>query len=342
MRGIEKKIIADIGGSLIEAELVQVLRLFVYMGAGAGVVAGDEFFFPKGAILGVAGVDTFAKATFALILESICASIPGVITARARAAGDDFFIGLVTRCSQPESVIAAIDYIREEVESVVGRVKALEYETLPEPPVDYVSTTTFCKKRLRVVSEFEHGGRRRVKVASQWPLPMLSALIEVPTGPDHSAAGVWASIRRGTPWVPENEILMGIMFGLYAEVGNTDLPYLTTVQSKEFGVDLVDGFTLGALELLSKVGPLTDSDGCAYRITFRSRVSAVESGRLESIKVMTEGKLDYIIARRGELHPDSFQVSAELPPRFTAPHQELSEAYRALRQLASDLGVKFS
>lgn len=340
VRGIEKKIVVDVGGSLIETELVEVLRLFVYMGAGAGVEAGDELFFPKGAILGVAGVDTLAKATFALILESICASVPEVTTARPRAAGDDFYIGLVTRCSKPETITAALDYLREEIGGVVGRLKILEYETLQRPPVDYVSSATFCKKRLRVVSERELNGRRRVKIMSQWPLPMLGALIERPTGPDHSAAGVWNAIRRGVPWVPENELLNGIMFGLYAEDGDTDLPLSKTVQSTELGVDLVDGFTPGALELLSKVDPILDSDGCAYRLTFRSRVSAIASGRLESLKVSTEGVLGFIIARRGELRPDTFEISAELPPRNTEPHKELSEAYRALGQLARDLKLK--
>ena len=339
--GVVKKIIVDVGGSLVETNLVEVLRLFLYLGAGAGVIDGGEQFFPKGAILGVAGVDTLAKVLFGLLLESICATTPGVITARAQAGGDDFYIGLVTSSQRPESRVAAIDYIRNEVEKVVGRLKVLEFETLEEPPVDFVSTYTFCKKHVRVVSEVLEGGRKRIRIQSQWSLPFLGILVKRPAEEILGAFGVWSTILHGVPWVPEHEFLCDMLFALYAEGGNTYLSTMKTMFNMEINIDCVSGFTFGALEILSKVEPLFDSDGEAYRMSSKTRLSSVESGRLESLWAEVNGRVGSIIARRGEISQSSYSVPCRVPSRLVLPDKRLVDAYAELKKIAENLDEEF-
>jgi len=335
--GLNKKIVVDIAGSLVETSLKEVLRLFVFLGGGAGIMDGEELFFLKGAILGVAGVDTVAKVLFGLILESICATIPDVVTARPQAGGDDFYIGLITRSSRPEYRISAVRYIREEVERVVGRLKEFTYETLPDNPVDYISENTFCKKQIRIASGYLQNGRLQIKIHSQWSLPFLGTLITRPKDEILGAIGIWSTILGSVPWVPDYEFLCDLLFSIYAESGNTYLSLLRTVKITDANEDDLYGFTSGALRILSAVDPVADSDGHYYKTNYKARLSSIESGRLERVWVNVGGGRKKIICKRGELKCSAFKVPYRTPSHLTVPDLRLVEAYGELRDLTTNL-----
>jgi hypothetical protein len=330
-RGLDRQVVVDVGGSLIEVGLTETLKLFVYMGSAAGVKDEDDLYFPLGAALGVAGIDTFAKIAFGLILEAICESLPSRIRAIPYAGGDDFAIGLTTRLNKPEDKAFAISYLRSEISRFVGRLKTFDQISLPNHDCDFVPGHRFCKKflRFRVVKNRE--GESNIRIQSQWSLPLYKALVSSAIGEETDPNEVWEAISKTVPYVPERRQLIEWIYTQYSMYARGLINPFRKEKFPSNEIPSQGEYSKRMVEMLSKIEPLLDSEENIYRNTLPARLSSIPSDRWKKLFLLEGRNLRTVIVASGEFQLTYDRTMRELPDRLTIPNQDLELAIAELQ-----------
>jgi len=339
--GLNDVLVIDVRGSLLETTLVEALRCYLYLASAVEVRDEQDSFFSVGAMLGIAGVDTLAKAVFALFLRGLCLTVPGAVGVYPRVGGDDFIIRLITSRRDPVSRVRIVNHLRQEISKYIGHVKEFSELRLPIANFDIVTEDRYCKKLLRIVGEEQDGGMTQfIRLQSQFSLPLFKDLIQPTEHLDPMEFDQFWDATRAVPWVPENEYLRNLMFALHS--GGSSGPLSTTIWSRTYDgiVEDLDGFTPEALRAISQqVRPVRDSQGELYRVHPRSMVSSMRPERLRRIKVGYGRSARFIVALTSEPLPGRGTVPIQLPDRTIEVPDDILEAVRRAQEVCQGICV---
>jgi hypothetical protein len=329
----DQLIVVDIGGSLFEITLQEVIRLFLFLGFGAVVVDGNEKFQSIGGMLGMPGVDGLAKSVFALMLSKACRDHVGLVGIYAYLGGDDYRISVDCKSTKPELVFWFTDYIHKYISNFVGKNKDLTVQTIPPGAVDIILDGLYCKKQIRVKASVTADGRQTIRMASQWNLPIMERMIEALI--EHrwdDARIIWDTLHSATPWVPEKEVIMDRMWATYVALGGYGdvSPYVNEKTRDTQGIDVMpSGYTMKAQQALEMIPISRDSKGRAWKVPLCDRESSLRSGSL--IKFRSHS-MEMCTALSSEVLPPPAKVYRRTPSRLAEPFDGVVTAVLRLRE----------
>jgi len=328
-RGIEEVLVIDIKGSLLETSVLEILRTFLYLASACATRHEQDLFYSQGAMLGIAGVDTLCKVTFGLFLRLICRRCKLNVSVTPQVGGDDFKINLIYKTNYPGLKCEAINYLDYEIRSRVGFIKELNTFDVPMETLDIMTPFTYCKKVLRVIVEATSPTTFRISLASQWPIPLMRALLTSTFRPTQ-AAEFWET-TRSAPWVPDHEEIRDGLYALFAISKCGLIKDSKTVKYFD-PINHINFFTAKAMEILSEVRPIRDSLGKYYKLSFRDKLSSVESDRLEWVPVSSDGGGTCVTAR-GEISRTVCHYFFRRPDPFAEIPESVLQALLALKDL---------
>lgn len=278
-------IIVSIRGELLEVNLVQCLRIYLYLASIVQVKDGTETFVSLGGMLGVSGIDTLAKTIFALFLQRVCDTLQNVRTV-LRVAGDDFMILVIFKENRIEDLWHAVGQIQCNVRERIGHLKEF-HVSIVKVGFDDILPYKFCKKQIRARLEYTTRGGKVLTLMSQWPLPMLGQLFDEP-------GQVWSELDtlsfidslKAIPWVPDRDYLKSVYFT--AAVIRHRVARVTERLVNHYELaepNTLEGYSVKALELIFKVTELRTHDGVVYRDTIEAKAQAVNPKLLRKVEL---------------------------------------------------------
>jgi len=317
--------VADVGGSLLQCELIELLRNFLFLASAVEVRHELETFVSVGGMLGVSGIDDLFKVTYSLFLRCICRRLKSCVSCIPRCGGDDFLIRLLTRLDSPLSRGAAITYLYTEIGKYMGQIKNFPSLTIAHDS-DTVTDLTFCQKQIRIISRSDQE-QVHVKMQSQWPIPLMRGLLSLDYGTEGSANKMLVALES-VPYVPEKEEIQGGLYALYSlrDAGQLKPLKITKVYDQVWHQDT---YTIGAIRLLTEVPIVLDQQGNAYKTTFQSCLSSIPQNTLVRVGLDTaEGTKIAVVGRLQEFNSTTLLEYQPLPPRFSETPIALKEAIR--------------
>jgi len=297
--GENEIIVLDIKGNLIETNARELFRCYLYLASACGTRHEDEVFYSLGGMLGIAGIDTLCKVSFALFLRLLCKRQKFGVRLTPKAGGDDFTIDLIYRTSNPYLKAEVINWLHNEIQQRIGHIKALDSLDVPMESCDFITEQRYCKKAVRVVVQVLSEQTLEVRLESQWPIPLMRALLSSKTSPSE-ASEFWEA-TKSAPWVPEKEEIRDGLYALFAMAKQGSIKDFKVIKHFDF-VDHVGLFTRGAMDILLKVTPVQDSNGKLYKVTYPDKLSSVDSSLLEWIPGQVGAMSRPCVAARGEIH----------------------------------------
>jgi hypothetical protein len=217
-------LIVAVGPCLCEVQLLDTLRLYVYLAFLMPVydlVVADTFF-SVGGLLGVAGINTVANVVFASFQLALATLLLRHYEVRYRPqnGGDDYFAQIDGQ--DPLRVMEAARTARLLIEQYIGRHSEYSLESVP---FRYVWKGTlfclplFCKKFIRLDWD-RIGNTITVTWTSQYNVPLFGLLLEGPRATRRSdfdvrAQGYFASLKSTLPWIPRQDVLISTFVMLF-------------------------------------------------------------------------------------------------------------------------------
>lgn len=332
-------VIIDVGGSLLECKLTHVLRLYLYEATVVLVRDENQPFCSVGGMLGIAGVDTLAKIIFSLFLRVLCARSHGIIRAWPRLGGDDFIIWILSTEKQAHRKVEAIDYFRREISRYIGKLKELIEEPIPKHWADYITEPAYCKKKLRVLVILTQNGQR-VQIQSQFKIPMFAALIN-PQCTTTTRSEFWIG-TRSAPWVPQHWQIRSMLYSLFTTDSAEPLSLWRKGLSLPLDCENVDGYSGGAIRVLSLVPTIRDSQGNHYRVSLKSKLSSVRFDRLAVVKYLENGLYKSMVCTRQEADKRVFSVYTDVQPLHIGVLLETRQLIQKVRLSLSNYDVEYS
>lgn len=172
---LNKPVLANVAGTLLEFTILDVLRSFLYLTVGSTANIGGDTFVAPGGFLGVKANMRLTCLSFVACLREIETKVLQLFAVKMKSqiGGDDFTLALIGMLN---NVSHANSYIREQIARYVGNLKEFISETISLQPSNEGHTSlVFCKKDLAWT---RMKGPRQFRVYSIRKLPIMSQLIE--------------------------------------------------------------------------------------------------------------------------------------------------------------------
>jgi hypothetical protein len=180
----------------LEVDLISVIFVYLLTVVGPTAFTSAGPYFIPGGPLGVSGNIVLAKLAFAVEMEEIETKLstitPSLSFVEKSLSGDDFAFLLLVKCVDRE---LAISHIKSKIIETVGNPKEFVVEIMSDQPNDFISGSTFCKKKV-IVNQCVYETGTTVHIKSQQKLPFMSELITASTKYQRCPGESIASFKR--------------------------------------------------------------------------------------------------------------------------------------------------